>query len=101
MTKIIAIAVATRMVDPCAQPCRKLTDALLCHLAVTANRLRLPVRIVEQEPWALGMRFRDEPHGLSDVGRGVKFYVVALLTLLFAIVLLIAFTGWLSSVLNI
>jgi cell volume regulation protein A len=31
---------------------------------VVARRLRLPVRIVEQEPWALGMRFRDEPHGL-------------------------------------
>src|SRR5436190_15557316 len=44
---------------------------------------------------------RDEPHELSDVGRGVKFYVVALLTLLFAIVVLIAFTGWLSSALNI
>jgi potassium/hydrogen antiporter len=29
-----------------------------------AGRLRLPVRIVEQEPWALGMRFRDEPRGL-------------------------------------
>jgi cell volume regulation protein A len=29
-----------------------------------ARRLHLPVRIVEQEPWALGMRFRDEPHGL-------------------------------------
>jgi len=31
---------------------------------LVATRLRLPVRIVEQEPWALGMRFRDEPHGL-------------------------------------
>jgi cell volume regulation protein A len=31
---------------------------------VVARRLRLPVRIVEQEPWALGMRFRDEPRGL-------------------------------------
>jgi cell volume regulation protein A len=31
---------------------------------VVARRLRLPVRVVEQEPWALGMRFRDEPHGL-------------------------------------
>jgi potassium/hydrogen antiporter len=29
-----------------------------------ARRLRLPVRVVEQEPWALGMRFRDEPQGL-------------------------------------
>jgi potassium/hydrogen antiporter len=29
-----------------------------------ARRLRLRMRIVEQEPWALGMRFRDEPHGL-------------------------------------
>jgi cell volume regulation protein A len=29
-----------------------------------AERLRLPVEIREQEPWALGMRFRDEPHGL-------------------------------------
>jgi cell volume regulation protein A len=31
---------------------------------LVASRLRLPVRVVEQEPWALGMRFRDEPHGL-------------------------------------
>jgi cell volume regulation protein A len=31
---------------------------------LVATRLRLPVRVVEQEPWALGMRFRDEPHGL-------------------------------------
>jgi potassium/hydrogen antiporter len=31
---------------------------------LVAQRLRLPVRVVEQEPWALGMRFRDEPHGL-------------------------------------
>ncbi|MGZ4650420.1 MAG: cation:proton antiporter domain-containing protein [Kineosporiaceae bacterium] len=31
---------------------------------VVAQRLRLPVRIVEQEPWALGLRFRDEPQGL-------------------------------------
>ena len=29
-----------------------------------ASRLRLPVAVREQEPWALGMRFRDEPHGL-------------------------------------
>jgi cell volume regulation protein A len=31
---------------------------------LVAARLRLPVEIREQEPWALGMRFRDEPHGL-------------------------------------
>jgi potassium/hydrogen antiporter len=31
---------------------------------LVARRLRLPVRIVEQEPWALGMRFQEEPHGL-------------------------------------
>lgn len=29
-----------------------------------ARRLRLAVRTVEPEPWALGMRFRDEPNGL-------------------------------------
>lgn len=29
-----------------------------------ARFLRLPVRVVEQEPWSLGVRFRDEPHGL-------------------------------------
>ena len=29
-----------------------------------ARRLRLPVRVVEQEPWSLGVRFRDEPEGL-------------------------------------
>jgi cell volume regulation protein A len=31
---------------------------------LVATALRLPVEIREQEPWALGMRFRDEPHGL-------------------------------------
>jgi cell volume regulation protein A len=31
---------------------------------LVAARLRLPVEIREQEPWSLGMRFRDEPHGL-------------------------------------
>lgn len=29
-----------------------------------ARRLNLPVRIVEQEPWSLDLRFRREPHGL-------------------------------------
>ena len=29
-----------------------------------ATRLRLPMRVVEPEPWALGLRFRDEPQGL-------------------------------------
>lgn len=32
---------------------------------LVASRLRLPIHVVEQEPWALGMRFRDEPHGLQ------------------------------------
>jgi len=37
-----------------------------------ATRLRLPVRVVEQEPWALGLRFREEPQGLHRyvVARG-------------------------------
>jgi cell volume regulation protein A len=29
-----------------------------------ARWLRVPMRLVEPEPWALGMRFRDEPSGL-------------------------------------
>jgi cell volume regulation protein A len=29
-----------------------------------ARLLRVPMRITEPEPWALGMRFRDEPEGL-------------------------------------
>ncbi|HEY6794655.1 MAG TPA: potassium/proton antiporter [Kineosporiaceae bacterium] len=29
-----------------------------------AARLRLPVRVVEQEPWSVGLRLRDEPQGL-------------------------------------
>lgn len=34
-------------------------------LVPTAARLfRVPMRVVEPEPWALGMRFRDEPEGL-------------------------------------
>ncbi len=34
-------------------------------LVPTAARLlRVPMRVTEPEPWALGMRFRDEPEGL-------------------------------------
>ena len=29
-----------------------------------ARRFGVPMRVVEPEPWALGMRFRNEPHGL-------------------------------------
>jgi potassium/hydrogen antiporter len=29
-----------------------------------ASRLKVPMRVTEPEPWALGMRFRDEPEGL-------------------------------------
>jgi cell volume regulation protein A len=29
-----------------------------------ATRMRLPMRVVEPEPWSLGLRFRDEPQGL-------------------------------------
>jgi cell volume regulation protein A len=37
-----------------------------------AHVWRVPMRVVEPEPWALGMRFRDEPEGLHRyvVGRG-------------------------------
>jgi potassium/hydrogen antiporter len=37
-----------------------------------AHRAGVPMRIVEPEPWALGMRFRDEPTGLRryQVGPG-------------------------------
>ncbi|HET6876233.1 MAG TPA: cation:proton antiporter [Jatrophihabitans sp.] len=37
-----------------------------------AKLLRVPMRVVEPEPWALGMRFQDEPHGLHRyvVARG-------------------------------
>ena len=31
---------------------------------LVARLLRVPMRVVEAEPWALGMRFRDEPRGL-------------------------------------
>ncbi len=36
-----------------------------------AGRLRLPVTMVEPEPWSLGLRFRDEPSGLH------RFHVTA------------------------
>ncbi|MDQ2749633.1 MAG: potassium/proton antiporter [Actinomycetota bacterium] len=36
-----------------------------------ARLLHVPMRVLEPEPWALGMRFRDEPHGLR------RYYVVA------------------------
>jgi len=42
-------------------------------LVPTVARLwKVPMRVVEPEPWALGMRFRDEPEGLHRyvVGRG-------------------------------
>jgi cell volume regulation protein A len=29
-----------------------------------AHRARVPMRVLEPEPWALGMRFRNEPTGL-------------------------------------
>ncbi|HEY2518996.1 MAG TPA: potassium/proton antiporter [Streptosporangiaceae bacterium] len=29
-----------------------------------AHRLRVPLRIIEPEPWSLGVRFREEPEGL-------------------------------------
>ena len=29
-----------------------------------ARRAKVPMRVLEPEPWALGMRFRDEPTGL-------------------------------------
>ena len=35
-----------------------------------ARLLRVPMRVIEPEPWSLGMRFRDEPEGL-------RRYVVA------------------------
>ncbi len=44
---------------------------------------------------------REETHELSDTGRGVKLYVFAILTLLAVAIVIIAFTGWLSSALNI
>jgi hypothetical protein len=44
---------------------------------------------------------RDETHELSDTGRGVKVYVFGVLTLLALAIIIIAFTGWLSSALNI
>jgi potassium/hydrogen antiporter len=36
-----------------------------------ARLLNVPMRVVEPEPWALGMRFRDEPEGLR------RYYVGA------------------------
>ena len=41
-------------------------------LVPTVARLsRVPMRVVEPEPWALGMRFRDEPEGLHRYFVGV------------------------------
>jgi cell volume regulation protein A len=39
-----------------------------------ARLWRVPMRVVEPEPWALGMRFRDEPEGLHRyvVGRASR-----------------------------
>ena len=57
--------------------------------------------VIASEEGGADVVVREELHGLSDTARGVRFYVVGLLSLLTAIVILIAFTGWLSSVLNI
>jgi cell volume regulation protein A len=45
-----------------------------------AGRLKLPVRMVEQEPWSLGVRFKDEPEGLHrfTIRRGAAADGVAL-----------------------
>ena len=43
----------------------------------------------------------DEPHEISDTGRGVRVYVFGVLGLLTLAIIIIAFTGWLSSALNI
>jgi cell volume regulation protein A len=39
-----------------------------------ARALKVPMRVSEPEPWALGMRFQDEPQGLHRyvVGRGSR-----------------------------
>ena len=71
------------------------------NVATREQALRAAELIAQEEGHAGSVVVRDEPHELSDVRRGVTFYVVALLSLLTAIVLLIAFTGWLSSALNI
>lgn len=31
-----------------------------------ARRLRLPMRVIEPQPWALGVRLRDEPEGVAQ-----------------------------------
>src|SRR5204862_2738046 len=72
----------------------------ITNVATRAQAVRA-AEVIAQETGEAEIVVRDQPHELSDVDRGVKFYVVALLSLLAAITLLIAFTGWLSSVLNI
>jgi len=41
---------------------------------LVASRLKLPVRVVSQEPWSIGVRFQDEPEGLHrwTVRRGAR-----------------------------
>jgi Uncharacterized protein conserved in bacteria (DUF2188) len=44
---------------------------------------------------------REEPHELSDVGRGVKVYVIGLFVLLALIMIIIVVTALISSAFNI
>lgn len=44
---------------------------------------------------------RDEPHELSDTGRGVKTYVIGLFLLLALITIIIVVTALVSNALNI
>jgi hypothetical protein len=44
---------------------------------------------------------RDEPHELSDIGRGVRTYVVGLFLLLALITIIIVVTALLSNAFNI
>ncbi len=44
---------------------------------------------------------RDEPHELSDVGRGVKTYVIGLFVLLAVITIIIVVTALISNAFNI
>jgi hypothetical protein len=44
---------------------------------------------------------RDEPHELSDTGRGVKTYVIGLFLLLGVIMIIIVVTALVSDALNI
>lgn len=73
----------------------------ITNVATKEQALRAAEILASEEHGETDVVVREETHELSDVGRGVKVYIFGGLGLLATIIVIIAFTGWLSSALNI